>query len=122
MSEDDGSEQPKSTNVDGLRDRLREALQSASRQYPAERKRAEDSAKGGFLSRIIGDTTHHAGSIAFISVIGLLTILGGTLWALFYGQPEYNADYFENVKSIVQALMTLIGTILGYLFGRSKDG
>lgn len=79
-----GEEDPQRNRINAARERIRAAVESAYKRFPQEKQRAADSLNGGLLGRIIGDSGHHAGSIAFISVLGLLIILLVTVLGLVF--------------------------------------
>lgn len=104
------------TSTESLRDRLFVSLDKTLPGYSEEKRVATES---GAIGKVLGDVTHQAGSIAFVAVIGLLLILTLTIVGMFFIRGPLEDQMLTTIGGIIQSLIALVGTILGYIFGKS---
>lgn len=109
----DNGQSVSSRNFDRLLKNIRTIRPSLDKIYIEERNRSNS----GMIGRFIGDQSHHVGSISVISVVGILILIFTCLMIIAFTDFSNVSD---SAKSIGQSLVALIGTILGYLFGKDR--
>lgn len=111
---------PPGTAVETTAEKLRTGIfASLDRSLPGFSEERRVATASGAIGKVLGDATHQAGSIAFVAVIGLLLILTMTILGMFFISAAIDDKLLTAVGGIIQSLIALVGTILGYIFGKS---
>ncbi|WP_175624094.1 hypothetical protein [Bosea sp. TND4EK4] len=104
-----------------LAKQLAATLGSVRSRFNRESARVDKESSSGGIGRWIGDASHHPGSIAFIAVIGLLICLFTCLIIFAFAPTARLAVIIDKIHTTGAALIALLGTILGYIFGKANS-